>query len=201
MSLTDQLLASLLIYGIPLLFGVIVIAATGVPLPVSLLLVAAGSFVEQGEMKLWQVLVTATFAAVLGDQIGYGFARWGGRRLVLRITRRMGGELKIKKAEAVAAQWGGAGIFFSRWLATEAGPWVNITSGIALYPWRRFLFWDVLGEMMWVVLYVMLGYVFSDRVQFIAEILSNLAWVILGLIAALILGWRVVRYFRRGQFV
>ena len=195
MSLTDQLLAALLVYGIPLLFGVIIIAATGVPIPASLLLVAAGSFVEQGEMKLWQVLATATLAAVAGDQIGYGLARWKGRRVVSRITRRLGGEHKIKKAEALATRWGGAAIFFSRWLVTEAGPWLNITCGIARYPWRRFLFWDVLGEIMWVGIYVMLGYIFSDRVQFIVEILSNLAWVILGLIIALILGWRVVRYF------
>jgi hypothetical protein len=64
-------------------------------------------------------------------------------------------------------------MFFSRWLVTELGPWLNVTSGIAGYPWRRFIFWDVLGEVLWVVLYVMLGYIFSDRVQYIAEILGN----------------------------
>jgi membrane-associated protein len=80
---------------------------------------------------------------------------------------------------------------------TELGPWLNVTSGIAGYPWRRFIFWDVLGEVLWVVLYVMLGYVFSDRVQYIAEILGNLAWAILALIAALILGWKLFRYFRQ----
>ena len=196
MSLTDQLLAALLVYGIPLLFGVIAIAAIGVPIPVSLLLVAAGSFAEQGEMRLWKVLVTATLAAVSGDQIGYGVARWGGRRLLTRMTRKFGGEHKIKKAEAMATRWGGAAIFFSRWLVTEAGPWLNFTSGIARYSWRRFVFWDALGEIMWVGLYVMLGYIFSDRVQFIAEILTNLGWVILGFVIATILGWRIMRYLR-----
>ena len=34
------------------------------------------------------------------------------------------------------------------------------------------------GELLWVVLYVMLGYIFSDRVQYIAEILGNLAWAV-----------------------
>jgi hypothetical protein len=36
---------------------------------------------------------------------------------------------------------------------------------------------------------------FSDRVQYLAEILGNLAWVILGLIVAAILGWKVLKYF------
>ena len=92
MNLTDQLLAALSQYGLPVLFTVIMIAAVGVPLPVTLMLVAAGSFVEQCEMKLWQVITVGSLAAVLGDQIGYGLSRWGGRRLVDRIGRRLGAE-------------------------------------------------------------------------------------------------------------
>jgi hypothetical protein len=53
------------------------------------------------QLKLWQVIIVAA-AALLGDQIGYGVARWGGRRLVARISRRIGGEAKIRRAEALA---------------------------------------------------------------------------------------------------
>jgi hypothetical protein len=42
----------------------------------------------------------------------------------------------------------------------------------------------------------MLGYIFSDRVQELAELLGNVTWVIVGLIAAAILGWKLFRYFR-----
>jgi membrane-associated protein len=196
MTLTDQVLAALLTYGLPVLFGVILICSVGIPFPISLMLVAAGSFVEQGEMKLWQVIAVASVAAVLGDQIGYGLSRWGGRRLINRVSRRIGAETKVKEAEALTKRWSGAGIFFSRWLITALGPWVNVASGIAGYPWRRFLIWDVLGEVLWVVLYVCIGYAFSNRVQAIAEILGNLTWVIVGLIATVILGWQLVRYGR-----
>ncbi len=194
MSITDQVLAALLTYGLPVLFGVIVICSAGVPFPISLMLVAAGSFVEQGEMKLWQVIAVASVAAVIGDHIAYGLARWGGRRFVSRISRKLGGETKIKQAEALTKRWSGGGIFLSRWLITALGPWVNVASGMAAYPWRRFLLWDVLGEVLWVILYVGIGYVFSNRVQAINEILGNLTWVIVGLIATVILGWQLVRY-------
>jgi membrane-associated protein len=196
MSISDQLLAALLVYGVPLLFAVITISSIGVPFPVTLTLVAAGSFAKQGEMRLLPVILAGSLAAILGDQIGYGLSRWGGRGLIVRISRRLGGETKIKKAEALSRKWGGPGIFFSRWLITELGPWLNVSSGIAGYPWRRFIFWDVLGEVLWVVLYVMLGYIFSDRVQYISEILGNLAWAILALIIAIIFGWKLFRYFR-----
>ena len=196
MSITDQVLAALLIYGLPVLFGVVLICSVGIPFPISLVLVAAGSFVEQGEMKLWQVVAVSSVAAVLGDQIAYGFSRWGGRRLINRIGRRIGAEAKITQAEALTKRWSGAAIFFSRWLITALGPWVNVASGIAAYPWRRFLLWDLLGEVLWVVLYVSIGYAFSNRVQAIAEILGNLTWVVIGLIVTVILGWQLVRSFR-----
>jgi membrane protein DedA with SNARE-associated domain len=195
-SITDQLLEAVLIYGLPVLFGVILIASVGVPFPVSLTLVAAGSFAKQGELELVSVIMVASLAAIFGDQIGYGLSRWGGRRWIDRITRRVGGAAKVKRAEALSKKWGGPGIFFTRWLVTAPGPWLNVTSGIARYPWRRFIFWDVLGEVLWVVLYVMLGYFFSDRVQYIAEILGNLAWAILALVVTIILGWKLFRYSR-----
>jgi membrane-associated protein len=194
MSLTDQVLAALLVYGLPVLFGVSLICSVGIPFPVSLMLVAAGSFVQQGDMKLWQVIVVASVAAIAGDQVAYCLARWGGRSLIGRVSRSIGVEAQIKQAEALTRRWSGAGIFLSRWLVTALGPWVNVTSGIAGYPWRRFLLWDVLGEVLWVVLYVTLGYVFSDRVQAMAEILGNLAWVVVGLIVAVILGWKLKGY-------
>jgi membrane-associated protein len=195
-SLTDQLLAALGSYGLPVLFAVVTIAAAGVPLPVTLMLVAAGSFVELGQMKFWQVITVASVAAVLGDQIGYALGRWGGRRLVARIERRTNRRARITQAAAFTQRWGGAGIFFSRWLVTPLGPWLNLTSGISAYPWARFFCWDVLGEVLWVVLYVMLGKLLSDRVQALVEILGDLAWVILGLIAAVILGWQLLQYLR-----
>jgi len=196
MSLTDYLLAALSQYGLPVLFGVITIAAAGVPFPITLMLVAAGSFVELGQMKLWQVLVLASAGAVLGDQTGYALGRWGGHRLAPRIKRKKKGAAKLRQAETFAERWGAAGIFFSRWLVTPLGPWVNLSSGMAGYPWPRFLFWDVTGEALWVVLYVMLGKIFSDRVQALVEILGNLAWVIVGLAAAIILGSLLIRYVR-----
>lgn len=196
MSLTDQLLAALGSYGLPVLFGVVTISAVGVPVPVTLMLVAAGSFVQLGQMKLWEVLTVASSAAVLGDQIGYALGRGGGRRLAGRIERRKDGRAIIARTRSFTERWGGAGIFFSRWLVTPLGPWLNLTSGIAGYPWAKFFCWDLVGEVLWVVLYVMLGKVLSDRVQALVEILGNLTWVVVGLLATTLLGWQLLRYLR-----
>lgn len=194
--MTDQLFALLSTYGLPVLFVVLAISSAGVPFPISLMLIATGSLVAQGEMGLWPVLIVCSAGAILGDNIGYGLGRWGGRKLVRRITNRFGGADMIKRAEAFTKRRGGVAIFLSRWLVTPLGPWLNLTSGITGYPWPRFLFWDVLGEVLWVVLYVSLGNIFSDRVGALADLLGNLTWVIVGVIAAGILGWKLIQYFR-----
>ncbi len=55
----------------------------------------------------------------------------------------------------------------------------------------RFLALDVAGEVLWLVIYVSLGRAFSDQVQTIASLLGNLTWVIVGLLAAALLGWKL----------
>lgn len=194
--MTDQLLGLLSTYGLPALFVILMVASVGIPLPVTLVLIVSGSFVAQGEMGWWQVLLICSAGAVAGDQLGYCLGRWGGRKLVLRLTNRFGGADMLKRAEDFTKRRGGLGIFLSRWLVTPLGPWLNLTSGIAGYSWPHFLFWDVLGEVLWVVIYVGLGKIFSDRVAALADILGNLTWAILGICVAGILGWKLLQYFR-----
>jgi membrane-associated protein len=194
--LSDQILEWLALYGLPAYFLILVISSAGIPFPITLMLVVTGSFVQQGEMVLWQVLLLGTAGAVIGDQIGYGIGRWGGRRLVNRITKRFGGADNIERAENFSRKWGASGIFFSRWLITPLGPWVNMTSGAADYPWPRFIIWDILGEIIWVGLFVSIGRLFSDRVQQVADLLGNLTWVIFGLFVAAILAWNLIQFFR-----
>jgi len=197
MNVRDFVLAGIADGGYPMLFGATVISAIGVPLPMTFVLVGAGSLIAQGELNLWWVLVLMSVGSILGDQIGYGLSRWGGRRLVRRLGRLSRvGEAGLNKAEAVSCKWGGAGVFFSRWLVTPLGPWLNITSGMSRYPWRRFLLWSGVGEVLWVMVYVLLGKIFSDRVQALSETLGNLTWVILGLFLSCLLGWTLLNRLR-----
>jgi len=184
-------------YGSPALFGVTAVASLGVPLPVTVLLIVAGSLAAQGIMPFWLTIVVATCGAVLGDQIGYGLGRWGGLALITRFGRFLGGAERIAKAEAHARQWGGPGVFFTRWLVTPLGSLVNLTSGATEYPWLRFVFWDVLGEAVGAALYVSLGRVFSDRVVELNAVLGDFSWMLLAMAATAVLGWLLLRLRRR----
>ena len=196
MSLSDYLLSTLGVYGLPVLFVALLIGAIGLPLPGSLLLLAAGSFISLGEMNFWHALLLSAAGAILGDNIGYALGRWGGHRLTKRLSRFVGGERHLKQAADWLKRWQGMGIFLSRWLLTPLGPVVNITAGLTGYPWPRFLFYDFIGEVLWVVLYLMLGRFFSDRVQEMSDLLGDFIWTIIGLLFVAMLGWNLIQYFR-----
>jgi membrane protein DedA with SNARE-associated domain len=193
----DQLLAALVRYGSPALFIVVAIAALGVPLPVTLLLIVTGSLAAQDQLNFRNAIVIAAAGSVAGDQIGYSIGRWGGKLLIARLTGMLGSPEKLRELDTKAKRWGGAGVFFSRWLVTPLGPWINLASGAAGYSWVRFTLWDVLGETLGAVLFIYLGRVFSDRVQEVGAILGDAGWAIIGIIAAVLLGWKL--FFKRAD--
>ncbi|RLT27518.1 MAG: DedA family protein [Chloroflexi bacterium] len=190
--MTDAILSWAPEFGLPALFVTLAIGALGVPLPGTLLLIAFGALVAQGDLSLWQVCATAAVAAVVGDQVGYVIGRLGGEPLTRRIESRPTAARSLGRAIAVADRWGAASVFLTRWLMGPLGPWVNLSSGLASYSWPRFLAWDVAGELVWVGLYVTAGMVFTDQVSAIAELSLNLAWALAALgAAALGLLWLV----------
>jgi membrane protein DedA with SNARE-associated domain len=194
MTLNDYLVLGLNQYGLPVLFGVILAASLGVPLPATLLLLTAGAAVAQGALNVWWVIGLASCAAILGDQLGYAVGRWGSQRLVGHLHLWSGGSAQVAHAEQVAQRWGGTGIFLTRWLLTPIGPVLNVTSGAAHYTWSRFVCFDVAGEVVWVALYVALGWMFSEQVQSMSAALGDVTWVLVALAAVLVLGWQVRRH-------
>lgn len=197
MNLQTILLDAMATYGSFAIFGAILLASIGVPLPATFLLVAAGSFVTQGEMELWSVLLAGTLGAIIGDHIGYGIGRIGGRTFVHRVGQRFNAGGMLTQAEATMERWGGLGIFLSRWLLTAVGPYVNLTSGLMGYHLLRFSFWDIVGEILWVGLYIQIGRFFSDQLATISDALGDLTWVVLGVVAILFIGYKLIQSFRQ----
>jgi len=189
----EQILAALSQYGSPALFAVVTVASVGVPLPVTLMLVVAGSLISQGLMPLWWTMAAVVSGSVIGDQIGYAIGRWGGTVLTSRFGQVLGGPDRLARAEAHARRWGGPGVFFSRWLVTPLGALINFTSGIAEYPWLRFLLWDLLGNLVEAAIYLSLGRAFSDRVLALSDMLGDFSWAVLALLVAVWLGWTLWR--------
>jgi membrane protein DedA with SNARE-associated domain len=190
--MNEQILAAFARYGSPALFAIVAIAAVGLPLPVTLLLIVTGSMVAQGAMDAWPAIAIAAAGSVAGDQLGFAIGRWGGTLVIHRLKHLLGNPERLRELDTKANAWGSTGVFFSRWLVTPLGPWINLASGASRYSWARFTFWDVVGETFGAALYIWVGIVFNDRVQEVGAVLGDLTWAILAIVVAAILGWRLL---------
>jgi len=162
-------------YGAFAIFAATYLSCLAIPMPSSLMMLAGGAFAAAGDLALWSTAGAALSGAILGDQTGFHIGRFGGSRLTDKISRNPARAALINRARATVDRHGGVGVFFSTWLVAPLGPWVNLIAGATGLHWVRFTLWDTAGEMIWVVVYVGLGYTFTNQIETLAGLLGNSA--------------------------
>ena len=190
--MSDTIFALVTAYGVYVIFASAFLSCLAFPIPTSLMMLAGGAFVATGDLVLWQVVAAAYGGAVLGDQAGFQIGRHGGTPLIARLARPPARRAVLARARALVDRRGGLGVFFSTWLVAPLGPWVNFAAGATGLPWRRFTIWDVLGETVWVTIYIGLGFSFASQIETVADILGNTV----GLLAALVVAGAMAAWIR-----
>ncbi|WP_425052462.1 DedA family protein [Psychromarinibacter sp. S121] len=168
----ETILAAVPVYGLWIVTLATFLSCLAMPIPSSLVMLTAGAFVAAGDLSLVWVVVLAWVGAVLGDQAGFLLGRGGGR-LGERLTRSGKAAELMERAHAFSERHGGPGVFFSRWLVSPLGPYMNLVSGATRMRWLRFALWGAAGEAVWVAIYVGLGYSFSDSITAVAQVAGN----------------------------
>ncbi len=171
--MTDLLLSLVIDYGAALLFAVTFLSCLAIPMPSSLMMLAGGGFVASGDLSLITAAGAAYLGAVLGDQTGFLIGRQAGHLIEAKMAAAPKRAALHQKATDLTNRYGGPGVFLSRWLFSPLGPYVNFAGGAAGLNWARFTAWGAMGEAVWVVVYVGLGYTFADRIVELADILGN----------------------------
>jgi membrane-associated protein len=155
---------------------VIVFAETGffALLPGDSLLVLCGIFAATPEpatgkplLSLWALLTIVPLCAIAGDQVGYRLGYWAGRSIYGWRDRHGLGLPLFKRAwltrtEALYARWGPFAIVAGRWVPIVR-TFAPILAGVIRMPFRKFIFYNVVGGVTWVWSMVLAGY-FLDAV-------------------------------------
>ena len=186
--MTDAVLAFAADYGVPLLFTVTLLSCLALPVPSSLLMLAAGGFAATGDLSLPAVAVAAFSGAIIGDNLGYWIARGIGDRFSDWLSTRPRRAALRNNAQDFMARWGGVSVFFSCWLVAPLGPYVNYVSGLTRFSWTRFALWGAAGEVFWVGIYIGLGYLFTDNLTQISALLGNLSGFLVAAVVAVGMG-------------
>lgn len=197
-NLLPYLLTWLQEYGYPILWLSIFIGALGIPLPNTLVLLAAGAFAALGDFNFAWLAGIGLSAFVAGDNGSYWIGRlWGSR--VLAWLERTGYLIKprtIARSRSYFHRLGGWAIFFSRFLLSVLGGAINLLAGAELYPYQRFMLYDLAGETLGVLLPLTLGYIFGASWDAVGNILGSFSLFFLVLIVVLALGYQTFRLFR-----
>lgn len=191
--MTETLLALVPEWGALLVALTNFLACLALPIPASLIMLAAGAFAAAGDLSALPLWIGALAGACLGDQSGYWLGRTFGPRLIERLQRRRRTAALVDRAVTWLEQRRLPAIFLSRWLASALCPYVNFSAGAARINWAGFSLPALAGTCVWVSLYIGLGYTFSADIQELGSVLGNLAAAIAAGVVALILGrilWR-----------
>ena len=188
-------------YGYPVLWLVVFCAAAGVPISGSLLLFAAGAFAALDNFKIFILFPVALSAAVLGDNLGYFIGRRVGLALIGWFEKqkrfRFFTPQAMERGRAYFRRRAGWTIFITRFLIVVLGGPVNIVAGLELYPYPNFLFWDISGQVLSVIISLGLGFLFARSWEEVAAVFGSISSLVLALLVALFLFTVLVRRIRQ----
>jgi membrane-associated protein len=177
--MTDTLLALVPTYGVWLVLLALPLSCLALPVPSSILVMAAGSFASAGDLVLWQVQAAAFAGFVLGDQVTYGVARAAGPRLLAALQRRSRLGALCDRAQVMLDKRGAVAVFLSRTIFSPLGPYMGYLSGALRLNWGAFTLAAVLGAACWSMAYSLLGYVFATQITQVAALIGNAVGIIL----------------------
>jgi membrane protein DedA with SNARE-associated domain len=148
----------LLDYGLFLLFVLVGLESTGIPLPGETALIAAAVLASGGHYSIVAVIVIASAGAIVGDNIGYWIGRKGGRALLRRIPYlRAYFDRALPPAERFFRRHGAKAVFFGRFISIlrVTAAWL---AGISHMNWWKFLFWNAAGGIAWATTFGVVAY-------------------------------------------
>jgi membrane protein DedA with SNARE-associated domain len=180
-------------YGYLAVFLAVGAESLGVPLPGETVLIAAALYAGHTHLLniVW-IVVIASIAAIVGDNIGYLIGRLGGYRLLRRFGRYVRvDEPKIKLGRYLFLIHGGKVVLFGRFVSVLR-TYAAFLAGTNVMRWRRFLIYNAVGGILWATLFGVGAYVMGNAIHSVGTVVT---YVGIGLAALAITAGIVV--FRR----
>ena len=171
------------IYGILFL---IIFCETGLVvmplLPGDSLLFAAGSIAAIGKMNIHLMVVLLIIAAILGDAVNFMIGKYFGAKLFANPDSKIFRRAYLNKTHAFYEKHGGKTIIIARFvpIVRTFAPFV---AGMGNMNYGQFIRYNVIGAVLWVVLFSYAGYFFAN----IPVVKNNLGLVLGGIIVLSIL--------------
>jgi membrane protein DedA with SNARE-associated domain len=178
-----QLTQYVLAYGLPLVFGIVLLEQLGAPIPAIPVLVVAGALSIDGGLSAWQVLAVAIGASLAADTVWFLLGRFQGHRILKTLCRiSLSPDSCVRQTESVFEKWGMRSLLVAKFVpgfSTVAPPMAGATrAGLG-----EFFLYDGGGALLWAGAGVAGGMVFHraiDRVLAFLASIGSAAFAVLG---------------------
>src|SRR3954468_639868 len=165
-SIVADIPALIASYGYGLILAMVMLERLGLPLPGETTLITASIYAgATHDLTLAGIIMAAVAGAVTGDNAGF----WIGEKVGTRLLIRFGPPLHITPAKIKLGQYlflrhGGKVVFFGRFVAVLRAL-AALLAGINHMDWRRFLFFNATGGVVWAAVFGLGGYYFGHAVE------------------------------------
>lgn len=165
---------------------VIVFCETGLVvlpfLPGDSMLFAAGAIAAVGGMNIFALIGTLIGAAILGDWLNFEIGKHYGRRLFANPDSRIFRQSYLHKTEQYFAKYGGRTVMIARFIPIVR-TFAPFVAGMGQMSYGYFLRYNVVGAVVWVTLFSLLGYFFGQ----LPFVKTHFSWILLAIIVISIL--------------
>lgn len=173
---------SLIKSGGILVVALIVFAESGLLigffLPGDTLLFSAGLLASQGLFPLWALILSTIIAAIIGDNVGYSIGRRTGHRIFKKEDSLLFHKDHLIRAEKFYERHGGKTITIARFVPMVR-TFAPIVAGVGKMPRRKFMFYNVIGGVLWGGGVTLLGYWLGARIPHLDEYIE---YVLIGVV-------------------
>jgi membrane protein DedA with SNARE-associated domain len=153
-------------YGYAAVFLFVGVESLGVPFPGETMVIVAATYAgATHRLSVWLIWLTAAAGAIIGDNIGFGIGHWGGYRLLRRYGSKVRlNEAKLKVGRLIFERHGGKVVFFGRFVSVLR-TYAAFLAGTTRMPYRRFLFFNAAGGIIWSGIYAIGFYYLGSALQ------------------------------------
>lgn len=138
--------------------------AVGFFLPGDSLLVVSGLFAAAGKLNIYLTLGCFFLGSVIGDSTGYWTGRILGERLFNREDSRIFKPSRVEKAHLFFEKYGVKTVILARFVPIVR-TFAPLVVGAASMPYGKFLFFSILGGLLWINSMVLAGYFLGGIIE------------------------------------
>ncbi len=188
-------------YGNIVVFSASLLEQSGLPLPATPVYIAAGVAVGAGDLRGPTVLALAVAGSLLGDLFWYFLGLWRGHQ-VLKFLCRLSLEPDscVRDTEERFQRYGVRSLVFAKFLP-GLGTVIRPLAAVAGVGVGAFLFYTGLGTVLYIGLFMALGYVFSDQADELLSRVASTGHVLLGILIAGVTLYALYKLYKQRQFL